>query len=223
MKDYDYNDFAINYKIHSSLGCIENSRYNQEIIGEINYIDEDSNIIEKAGEITANKLLLGVGIDNGWDAHSIFDNEGHLFEIGESIYDFSENDWQESINEYYHYDIHGLDVLILSRIEILPKYRSNSIAKYAIKDLYNNFSSNAGLFVLKCFPIQFEAGILEKRNEWQMAMDYDKMEKDIEKATYKLLAFYKQLGFELIPAVGDELMFINTAVKNKKFDEILLE
>lgn len=223
MNTLDYRDLSISYRISSALGCRENNRYNQNIIGKIDLINDYGESIETIGKIKANKLLVQLGADNGWDAFSIFDTEAHLFEIGEAIFDFASSDWHPELTKHYANDIEGQNILILSRIEIIPKYRGKGFAPFIIKDLYNNFIDGMAFFVLKAFPIQFEASILGSKSENSKAMEYDKMEKNIKQATRKLISFYTKLGFEIIPSLSKEIMFINPTRINRKLDKITLD
>jgi GNAT superfamily N-acetyltransferase len=142
--------------------------------------------------------------------------------VGEIVYDFEENDFVQPIRDFYD-DLWENDILILNRIEIFPEYRGMGIGKHLIKDLYNNFIQGCALFVLKCFPLQAEAGTLDRHKEHAIKMGYLDFEKDKAKSFKKLHSYYKSIGFLNIPSISKEYMFMNPIVKNKKFQSIVLE
>lgn len=222
-KKVDYMDVGIHYRIRSSLGPSENARYQQHIIGDIVIEDEYGNATEKIGQILGDKLLISAADSAGCGSEPVFDNEAALYEIGNIIYDYSTNDFSEEVKEAFDHSLIERDVLVLSRIELLPAFRKAKIGKLVIKDFYNNFIGGCGLMVLKCFPIQLEYGILESESDWTRQMQYSAFEKDEEKATYSLLHFYTSMGFQYIPEVSDKLLFLCPSFVNEEFDKIELE
>lgn len=227
MEQLDFDDinffYRTTYHILSYLESAENQRFAQEIIGEIIQWNEEQQSETIIGRIKAYKLLLGLAAENGWDALSIFDAEQLTLNIGEDIYDFQTDTWDQNILKFYDYDLDGSDVLIGARIEILPAYRGQGISKKAIRDLYNNFISGCALFVIKCFPLQSEALIEPRSEPFAVSMCYDQMERDHKKAFGKLSAFYKSVGFQTIPKLNKDIMLINPLKQNKKFEAIELD
>lgn len=221
-KKLDDISTEVTYRISSCLGIIEETRYDQNIFGDIIEVDGYGNKLNDIGQIKANKLLLGEAANNGCSIFSVVDMDPETLEMGEVVYDFQENDFVHSIRDFYD-DLWETDILILSRIEIYPEYRGMGIGKYFIKDMYNNFIQGCGLFVLKCFPLQAEAGLYDRHKDRAIKMGYEGFEKDQSKAFKKLHSYYKSLGFENIPSIKKEYMFMNSKLKNKKFQGILLE
>ncbi len=220
----DYTDVYIQYSIESSFMEMEAGRYRQQINGVLYYtpmMDETEMPVE-IGKLTADKLLLGQAADNGCPGADVFDTEALLVEIGEAIYDFEIDDFSEATKE--HLTISFLDLLILTRLEILPAYRGYDIGKYAIKDLYNNFIGGCGLMTLKCFPLQLEGSENDPPMQREPnAMKYDSMEPDEEKSMYKLLAYYTSMGFKYVPQLSESLLFLTPAIINPTFDKIQLD
>jgi GNAT superfamily N-acetyltransferase len=220
----DYTQVYIQYSIESSFAPSEASRYLQNINGTIYYspvMDDTENRVQ-IGIIKAAKLLLGEAGDNGYSGNAVFDSDALAMETGEAIYDFEKDDFSEAA--YKHLTISFLDLLIVSRMEILPQYRGNDIGKYAIKDLYNNFIGGCGLLALKYFPLQLERRMQERDlSKWTSDMQYASMEADEEKSKYKLLAYYTGMGFQYIPEISESLLFLTPAITNRRFDKIKLD
>ena len=93
------------------------------------------------------------------------------------------------------------NMLILDRMEILPKYRRMGIGLHALRCLQRQFSTGCGIVVMKPFPLQFEQGGPEKNmHEPEFVRfglgDFDRNQK---RATAKLRAYYARLGFVRVP------------------------
>jgi GNAT superfamily N-acetyltransferase len=201
--------YRIDYKFTSLLGYLEGSRYVTTISGDIIQEDEDGGNVAIAGRITLHIVLVSLAQDNNYDLYEIFDEDAPLFEIGQAIFDFQYGEIKDKIRDYYN----G---------EILPPYRGNNLGKKLLKDIYNRFSGACGLFVLKSFPLQFEIGVTEN-SEWNKQMKLDAFEKNGKKAVQKLKGFYKSCGFETIPGISSDLMFVNPLMGNSKMDKIEFE
>ncbi|GEN69615.1 hypothetical protein [Chryseobacterium rhizosphaerae] len=136
-----------------------------------------------------------------------------------STYAFSGNreDWNETIIEKFQHEIYENDLLILSRIEILPEYRGVGIGHKWIKDFYVNFIQGCGLMALKVFPLQCESDhTLGRDKDWCDEMGYDKMEKGND-AFESLLQFYLKIGFQIFSDISKTIIFINPLLRNEKF------
>ena len=219
MKEFYYR---IEYKFTSPFGYIEGSRYVTTISGDIIQEDENGEIIAIVGRIILHLVLISLAQNNNYDLYEIFDEDAPLFEIGQAIVDFEHGEIQEKIREYYNGEIVNSDVCVIERLEILPPYRGNNLGKKILKDINNRFVSACGLFVLKSFPLQFEMEGTENR-EWNKQMKLDALEKNEKTAVQKLKRFYKSCGFETIPGISGNLMFVNPLKRNSKMDKIELE
>lgn len=217
--------FTTEYNVASCLGDVDVNRFCQEINGNLiarNYEDETEQTI--IGKLTGFKILLDEGVNNDWNAYDIFDAQRTIFSIAEIIYDFETDSWNKKIEKFYDNNIVENDLLILDRIEILPAYKGFGIGKRWIKDFYMNFSQEVSLFVLKAFPLQLEAdAALGQNMEWREKMNYSNDEQNEKKANAKLLNYYKSIGFQLIPKLSKDILFINPCLSNKKLDKIVFD
>ncbi|UWX60371.1 hypothetical protein N0B40_18470 [Chryseobacterium oranimense] len=218
--DLENNCFLIEYKIFSNLGDKGSYRFSQTIYGELSVSDEMGNNKKTIGKLTGEKLLLNEARNHNWDSQSIFDNEAHTLEIGEAIYDFDYEDWHDNIKNKFDEEIYENDLLILSRIEILPKYQGKGIGQKWIKDFYINFIQGCGLMALKVFPLQCESDYTLGRDQnWCDEMKYSNMEKGGD-AFESLLKFYLKIGFQIFPEISKKIVFINPFLRNEKFEQI---
>lgn len=213
------------YTIGSSLNYGDPSRYCQKIEGEIrkNKSNDAFSQFEVVGKLEAYKILVGLAINNKISLSDVFDSYQVTMDIGSEILDFEQADFNKAINEKYNYDSLGSDVLILSRIEILPEYRGRYIGKRAIKDLCNNFISGCGLFALKCSPIQHEFNIGANDDPFTKSMHYEELEKNERKAYKKLSEYYSSMGLEFVSGIDPRVRVYNPANINEELDGIILD
>jgi hypothetical protein len=73
--------------------------------------------------------------------------------------------------------------------------------------------------MIEPYPLQFETE--EKRKE-NSHLELEKFEQDEEKATARLSAYYKSLGFQSIDGFGN-LLFYSPVFKNTKMDFVKLD
>jgi hypothetical protein len=160
---------------------------------------------------------------NGWSAFDIFDTEQYLIELGETIWDFDEQDFVEYLNEHYTWDIMERNILFITSIEIIAEYRELKIGEHVIKDFANNFLDGCGLLVVNTTPSQSRQDFEDRTNkEWTEQMRFDLFEKDEEAAKYKLIAYLKRVGFDYLPDFTEDYMFLNPCHQNVNFDYIEL-
>jgi hypothetical protein len=221
--------YTTKYSIDSSLEAMENHRYCQKIKGGLYFRDESGdNVKHRIGKLTGKKILLDEADANGWNTYSIFDDSGDTFEIGKVLYDLEDphNNYPE-YNQNIELEFTNLierNILILSKIEILPEYRGTGLGKKWIKDFYNNFNSGCGLVVLNAIPKQFYLyDVPEKGNLWRNKMKYSEMDRDEEKSTYKLLNYFLSIGFKHLPEISQDLVYLSPMDNNEKFNDIKIE
>jgi GNAT superfamily N-acetyltransferase len=222
IEDWEELGFSTQYKLCSNLGERENARYFQQIEGEVfNDDNRNSNKI-LVGKLTGIKLLLGEGANNGWDAYSIFDNEQHTFNLGETIYDFEKDDWNYELNDKYHYDLTSSDVLYITSVEILPEYQGHKIGTRFIKDFIMNFVQGCSIIAVGKEPFYIQTNFDKEliKDEFTAKMNYNAMEEDREKITYKLLSYFLKIGFDYFPDFNEEFVFMCPALVNEKFAKI---
>jgi GNAT superfamily N-acetyltransferase len=222
IENWDDMYFSTEYKISSSLGARENARYFQEIEGEV-FLDDFSRTNKKLiGRLSGIKLLLDEGANDGWDAYSIFDNEQLTLDLGSAIYDFQKRDWNEQLNEKYNYDLIEPNVLFIASIEILPEFQGHKIGTRFIKDFITNFVQGCSIVAIDKEPFYIQTNFDKEliRDEFTEKMNYNAMDEDFEKITYKLLSYFLKIGFDYFPEINEQFVFMCPALKNEKFSKI---
>jgi hypothetical protein len=222
IENWDDMSFSTEYKICSSLGARENARYFQEIEGEV-FLDDFTGINKKLiGRLSGIKLLLSEGLNDGWDAYSIFDNQQQTLDLGSVIYDFQNEDWNEQLNDKYNYDLIEPNVLFITSIEILPEYQGHKIGTRFIKDFITNFIQGCSIVAIDKEPFYIQTNFNKEliRDDFTEKMNYNAMDQDSEKITYKLLSYFLKIGFDYFPEFNEQFVFMCPALKNEKFSNI---
>jgi GNAT superfamily N-acetyltransferase len=218
-----YYNITFSYQFSSCLGPLENARYNKEINMDIYYEDQDdfdsnSKLIGKA---QVNILYIDQAINDGCDLYEVFDDKEYTFRIGQTIFDFEENDIKEDIRKFYNYDFILSNICILQRIELLPEFRGHRIGSKVIKDIIFHFESGCGLFVAQVFPLQLEPSENEE-NVWRQNLALGNFESKESIAKSRLKNYYLSIGFDKIPKYKD-LIFYNPSLKNERLSSINLD
>lgn len=184
--------------------------------GEIYLVDLEKEEETQIGSIIINFMLLGEALNNRLNYHDVFDRDEYTLRIGNKFMDFSEEDVNANIQEFYNHTFVNNDIAIIRKFELIEEFKGKGIGKKIIRDLYYRFASTCGLFVVETFPLQFQPKVVfknEQRSEGDLIFNYK--EPDFEKSFLKLKAFYKNIGFDHIEGY-DDLMFLNPAIVNEK-------
>jgi len=217
----EINYLETKYSFQSVIGENDASRYISEYSIEIygHCFDEDIEEMEPVliGKAKVLLLLLGLADNNHYSYRYIFDNSMTMSELGGVIYDWEKDELKKKFEDWF-IDSYNSNILFIDRIEILPPYRSHGLGKKIIKDVLCRFSGCFGVMILKALPLQHENKSAPINNDWDVQMEYNKMEQDEKMATKKLNTFYKSLGFTQL--FKDDYFFYNSALKNSKLDKI---
>lgn len=148
------------------------------------------------------------------DAHS-----EEILEYHEPIFDSESNDFSDQVRDLFDHEISYQNLLILDRLEILPKYRGKRFGLSIMRYLIERFSSGAGIVAIKPFPLQFEYKPTgEADTRWRNKMNLDQYSTNKKATTKKLHKYYSELGFKQLR--GAKIMALSTdfvlpSIKNK--------
>lgn len=142
--------------------------------------------MDTVGTMKAYKLLLTEGNNAGFSKVDIFQVEEETSRYLKLL------DKECQFKSKHFEDIYD-DILIITRIEILPEFRGLGISKFAIKDFIVNFNCGCGLVAGMAFPLQFEGGRESNMNK----PEYAELSKSIKESKNKLLKLYKEIGFNI--------------------------
>ncbi len=210
--------YALFYAFDSSLETNEPAdKYQNNIEIDLCLVDEHYNRLKTIGKAQLKVLLLTSADNQGCSYLPIFDSEDWLMDIGEQIYDFETEDFNQEFLDAIDLDMFNFDIAILTTLEILPEYRGRGLGKMVVKDIFRRFRSSVGLFIVEVYPLQHAYHFGDEN--WKKEMEYSKMEKDFEMSDLKIKAFYKSLGFTFHQNYP-HLMFCDPSRLSKELDEV---
>ena len=140
-------------------------------------------------------------------------------EIHETLFDPRTDELRKNVKELLG-DVALRNILVITRVEVLPGYRGMGIGLATVWRLIRRHSTGCGIVVLKAFPFQFRTGRLSdlEESDWNKKMGYDPNSQTMEFAHEKLLFHVMKLGFERIGDRG--VIALSTSRKNPIPQEI---
>jgi GNAT superfamily N-acetyltransferase len=139
-------------------------------------------------------------LNDGMPACDVFDAYASTIVFYDKIFDAKTEEYSSRIEKLCHGTPLNRNVLILDRLEILPKYRGKKLGLEVLRHMIQRFGAGAGLVALKAFPLQFEAqGSRDETDKWRSQLNLSKFKLDEKIATTKLITYYTKLGFERLP------------------------
>lgn len=91
-------------------------------------------------------------------------------------------------------------MLILDRLEVLPKFRGQAVGLRVLRWLRMQFSMGCGILVMKPYPLQFEGGTPEENRSKEsfVRLRLDLFGTDFQRALKKLRVYYGRAGFAVV-------------------------
>lgn len=211
-------NLEMEYSVKSVIGQVEGYRYIQDIHSTIysNLDGEKDGVKTLVGTMHAQKLLIKNSLDDFYSTYEVFDSYRETIDYYYLLYEENEQ-YKEDINLEFD------DILIIHRIEILPKFRGKGIVKYYIKDLINNFGGGVDLVIGKPYPLQYENNSASMDSKINPFMDYDLIKSiPFKDAMQALVKSYSAIGYKFFKK-NSEYMCLYLSKKNKLLSQINLE
>lgn len=205
----------VQYSFRSYLGEDIDKNYITPHFGKIFLVDLEKQEEIQIGSIIINLLLLGEALNNQLNYIDVFDRDGYTLKVGNKFMDFSEDNLNVDIQEFYNHTFTNNDIAIIKKFELSEKFKGRGIEKKIFRDLYYRFASTCGLFVVETFPFQSQPKVIftnEHHSDSNLELGYK--EPSFKKSFLKLNAFYQNIGFDHIEGY-DDLMIFNPEVSNK--------
>jgi len=175
----------------------EPERYLIEVNTEVyDYNDSDEEVVIGKGRCFFADLEGAVD-DLGDGPDYILDMEGATADYIEPLFVPGLPELRQDVVELLDEVPIGINILILDRIEILPRFRHKGLSGKINREMIRHFSAKTSLVALKAFPLQFEAKSPDNcPSEWEAAMKLEELPADQATATQKLMDLYSDLGFK---------------------------
>lgn len=118
-------------------------------------------------------------------------------------------------------EVYSQNLLIIDRIEVLPRYRGKHYGLQAMHLILEHLSMGCRLAAIKPYPLQFEgANPLGESSAWRTKLQLESFPRHQASATRRLREHYARLGFVLVK--GTPLMVLDLDYGYlKSWDEVM--
>lgn len=161
-----------------------------------------------AGRFELHHVNICAAIDNGQAVFDIFDCQQSTVDYYTAIFSPGTADFSEALSSLLDDEPLWGNVLILERLEILPRFRGEGLGLLAMRRMIERFGVGAAVVAIKPFPLQHESAGGDT-DQWEARMKLSELEKNATRATAALKRYYKRLGFRTMK--GTPYMFLSTA------------
>lgn len=151
--------------------------------------DEESEVM--AGSFHITLIDIDAAWEDGYSLHDVFDATESVKRFS-ALLDLDNGNYVDGIDEAISSDgyIPDLNLLLIERISIIPRFRGIGLGADVINALVRKFRHGIGLVALRVFPLQYELNSDASMNTFTL---------DETDSTKKLIAYYNQLGFIVVP------------------------
>lgn len=135
-------------------------------------------------------------INNGMPIFDVLDSYAQTVDYYDALFGVNAPEFSDSLMKTLNDDVFGSNVLILDRLEILPKYRGRGLGLSVMRHMIERFAGGAAVIAIKPFPLQFELeSSREDGKKWKVDLGLSELSKNERNATKKLRDYYGRLGF----------------------------
>jgi hypothetical protein len=179
-------EFLVRAALHDSI----ETDFVHSIAGRI-IAETESRGKEDAGHIGASLVQFGGALDHGIGANRLGDGiSGDISEYWEHLFDAETGYPKEEIQN--EFEVVDLDLLIIDRVAIYPKFRGLGIAESAIHRTIDIFGTGCGLVACKPWPLQFTPSVADDPEALKTLAPPDVGKAE---ALRRLRSYWSRLGF----------------------------
>lgn len=175
--------------------------------GDLFNLDESGGE-EFVGKFQAFYVDIERAMNEGTPLYSVFDgHSAELVEYHDHLFQTGDYNFNDNILKVAEDDIIDYNLLILNRIELLPKFRGEKLGLTVLHGMIARFSAGASIVAMDPFPLQCEPET-EDNVKWRDRMGLDQFPSDENMAKKKLQDYFHKLGF--IGLGGTSIMVVAT-------------
>ncbi|WP_332855145.1 hypothetical protein [Duganella sp. S19_KUP01_CR8] len=157
-----------------------------------------------AGRFELFYVDIGAAINAGASIFDIFDSKQSAHDYHAAIFEPGTAAFSETLTALLDDAPLWGNILILDRLEILPKFRQKGLGLVVMRRLIERFGAGAAVVAIKPFPLQCEADE-EDADRWRNRLKLSEFDKKTDHATEALRRYYKRLDFKAME--GTPFMF----------------
>ena len=152
-----------------------------------------------------------ISLSDVLDAHS-----QETFDYFDDIFGENSPEFSDAVDQLLNSEIFQTNLLILDRLELLPRYRGDLLGLKIMAHMITRFSPGAGVVAIKPYPLQLEDADASD-DEWRSKLLLDKFQSEEKLSTEALIDYYGKLGFEVLPETP--YMVLSTSKQLADFEE----
>ncbi|UOD30106.1 hypothetical protein INH39_32990 [Massilia violaceinigra] len=171
-----------------------------------------------AGRFKLYYVDVGAAVNARASIYNIFDSHANTFDYFGAIFDPDTVGFSERLSKLFKDDEGWGNILIIDRLEILPKYRSLNLGLIVMRRLIERFGGGTAFVAIKPFPLQCEA-VGRQPDKWRDKLKLSDFDRQSRSATAKLRRHYAKLGFKSMK--GTPFMFRLTSYALPKPADLL--
>jgi len=173
------------------------SHYLYETMGEIRQFDDGGENEVLVGKFGLFYVDIRRASSAGVALFDVCDTDSTTIGYFESLYFPAEPHLNRRASSLLQYDTPAGNLLIIDRLEVMPKFRGRGIGLRVMAEMIGRFGAGASVVAIKPFPLQFEtAGSVDG---WCASLELNRLPRSIRSATAKLRDHYASLGFVRVP------------------------
>jgi GNAT superfamily N-acetyltransferase len=202
------NDYYFHLRFRGGEAELEDndpSHYRYVTVGTVVGIDEAEQETE-VGHFRLSYIDVCAAMNARASVFDIFDLTQETFDYYSAIFNVETLGPSPELSDLFKGEVWPGNVLILDRLEILPRFRGHNLGLVVMRRMIERFGAGAAVVAIKPFPLQHTyTPDEEEEHEWQLKMKLDNLDKNLRRATAKLRRHYAKLGFKSMK--GTEFMF----------------
>jgi len=160
---------------------------------------------ELAGKFELYYADMEAAVDANVSPFDVLDSVRHASDYYEPVYGGPEGGLSPELEKLLGEAPRERNLLILNRLEILPKFRGRDIGLQVLRRLMQRFSAGAGVVGMKPVPLQLQAAHAAQDRQWRETLRLDAFAQDPAAAQARLERHCARLGFRRLGGSG--LMF----------------
>lgn len=137
----------------------------------------------------------------------------------EAIFDPETGNYRRNLSQERDEYFNGANLLLISTVEILPRYRGKGYGRPAIRQLMKLLRGGAAMTALEALPVSYDYPSVPGDSTWQSRMEVDEFEEKTEEGTKKLRRYWEGLGFKHIQ--GTDVLSFNLAYNLPPLKDLL--
>ena len=161
------------------------------------------------GKISAMIVHVAEADDGYVSLAEVFDCvDSTLASAYEAVFIPDTSEYRETLSLEGDGHFNGRDLLLISKVEILPRYRGKGYGRFAVRRMLKTLGSGLAMALLEAHPVRYSQGAAQT-DDWEGRMRVTEFEGKTAEGVKKLRRYWTGLGFT--PIEGTDFYFFDLA------------